>query len=106
MLERMMHGIGTVAVTAALLMGLGCASAPRGERVYVRDRPPVERVEVIGVAPGAGYAWVAGRWRWDQRQYVWVPGRWVAPERGYRAWQPGHWVQDRAGWYWVEGRWR
>jgi len=27
----------------------------------VRQAPPVERVEVIGTAPGPGYVWVPGR---------------------------------------------
>lgn len=106
MIERMRQRIAVVAVAAALLAGTGCASAQRGERVYVRAAPPAMRVEVVGVAPGPRYVWVPGYWNWDRRAYVWMPGRWVVPARGYRVWRPGHWVQDRRGWYWVEGRWR
>jgi len=96
----------TLAV-AAMLLGVGaCASAPRGERVYVREAPPVERVEVIGRAPGPNYVWVAGRWNWDGRGYAWMPGRWIVAERGYRSWRPGRWAHDRRGWYWIEGHWR
>lgn len=106
MIERMRHGLGVAAIAAALMVGTGCASAQRGERVYVRTGPPAARVEVIGVAPARGYVWVGGYWNWDRRAYVWVPGRWVAPARGYHRWQPGHWVHDRRGWYWIDGRWR
>ena len=106
MIERMRHGLSVVVLAAALMGSSACASAQRGERVYVRVAPPVERVEVIGVAPRPGYVWVRGWWRWDARRYVWVPGRWVAPQRGYHRWQPGHWAHDRRGWFWIEGRWR
>lgn len=106
MIERMKHTITTALLAATLVCVAACASGPRGERVYVREAPPVERVEVIGTAPGAGYVWVAGHWNWDARQYVWISGRWLVPDRGYREWRPGHWGHDRNGWYWVEGRWR
>lgn len=99
------RGVG-VAALSLILLTAACASAPRGERVYVRYGPPVERVDVIGAAPGPGYVWIKGFWRWDGRSYLWVPGRWVVPDRGYHRWQAGHWVHDRHGWYWVDGRWR
>jgi hypothetical protein len=97
----------TAAALALTLVGAGaCASSPRGDRVYVREAPPVERVEVIGRAPAPGYVWVAGHWNWDRRQYSWIPGRWLQPAHGYRSWRAGHWAHDRNGWYWIEGRWR
>jgi hypothetical protein len=89
----------------ALTVLAACAPPPPG-RVYVIRRPPPERVEVIGVAPGSGFVYVRGYWRYDRDDYVWVPGRWVAVERRYHEWVPGHWAHDRHGWYWVEGRWR
>ena len=106
MLEQTKRKVVTVALAAALLGVGACASGPRGERVYVAAAPPVERVEVIGAAPGPTYVWVPGHWNWDTRTYMWMPGRWVVPDRGYRAWRPGHWAHDRRGWYWVEGHWR
>ncbi len=106
MIEQAKRKVMTVALAATLLGVAACASSPRGDRVYVRESPPVERVEVIGAAPGLNYVWIPGRWNWDTRRYVWMPGRWVVADRGYRAWRPGHWAHDRRGWYWVEGHWR
>jgi len=106
MIEQTKRKVMTVALAATLLGVAACASSPRGERVYVREAPPVERVEVIGTAPGPGYAWVPGHYNWDTRAYVWIRGRWIVLGRGYHAWRPGHWAHDRRGWYWVEGHWR
>lgn len=106
MIERMKHRLTRAALAATVVIVAACASSPRGERVYVREAPPAERVEVISRSPGPGYVWVTGHWNWDTRQYVWIPGRWMVPERGYRVWRPGHWAHDRGGWYWIEGRWR
>ncbi len=80
------------------------ACAP--DLVYVRVGPPVPIVEARVVAPGPGYVWISGFYRWDGRAYFWVPGRWERPPSRYHAWVPGHWAQRRRGWYWVEGHWR
>lgn len=106
MIERMKRRLTRATLAATVVFVAACASTPRGERVYVRDAPPAERVEVISTSPGPGYAWVAGHWNWDNRQYIWIPGRWMVPERGHREWRKGHWAHDRHGWYWVEGGWR
>jgi WXXGXW repeat (2 copies) len=91
-------------LTVVLFAAPACAS-PRG-RVYVRIGPPAPVVERAVVAPGPGYVWLPGYYRWDGRAYVWVPGRHVLPPRPRAVWVPGHWAQERRGWFWVEGRWR
>jgi hypothetical protein len=82
-----------------------CASAPTRDRLYVLTPPPAQRVEVVGAAPGPGYVWVRGYYRWVGDGYAWVPGHWVVPVRGYHRWVPGYWAHDRRGWYRVEGHW-
>jgi hypothetical protein len=97
--------LGLVGVLGA--MAIACASnPPPADAVYVERQPPRERVEVVGVAPGPGYAWVRGFWRWGGAEYAWVPGRWTAPQRGFHRWEPGQWRHGRRGWFWAEGRWR
>ena len=97
----------SAAVVGALTLAvLAACYAPPPGRVYVVRRPPPGRVEVIGVAPGPGFVFVRGYWRYDRDNYVWVSGRWAPVERRYHEWVPGHWAHDRHGWYWVEGRWR
>ncbi len=93
-------------LVSALLASAACAPPPPPGRVYVVRRPPPARVEAVTVAPGPGYVWVGGHWRWDRQDYAWVPGHWIAPERGHRHWVAGHWARDRRGWYWVDGHWR
>ena len=100
--------IPRVSIPALLIAGLlsadlACASPGR---VYVRVGPPVPVVEARVVAPGPGYVWTEGFYRWDGRAYVWVPGRYVRPPRARAAWVPGHWARERRGWYWVDGHWR
>ena len=85
---------------------IGCASAPRGERIYVREAPPPERREVIVESPGRDYVWLRGHWAYAGGGYAWVPGRWVRPEREHNRWVEGRWVHDRGGWYYIEGHWR
>jgi YXWGXW repeat-containing protein len=99
------------AVAAALIMSgtiavsLACAT-PRG-RVYVRVGPPAPIVETRVVAPGPGYLWQPGFYRWNGGAYAWVPGRWERAPRPRAVWVPGRWVRERQhGWYFVEGHWR
>ena len=97
--------IRTLAASLVLAAALACSRGMSVGVVYTERRPPADRVELIGVAPGAGYVWVRGHWGWDRNDFAWTPGRWVPVERGYRTWIPGHWVQRRHRWYWVEGHW-
>jgi hypothetical protein len=91
---------------STLVIATACASSPPPGPVYVVDRPPPERVEVIPVAPSPRYVWVSGYWSRDRQAWNWVPGRWVRPESRYRAWEPGHWARNRWGWYYIDGHWR
>jgi hypothetical protein len=98
----------SVATTLVLASALACAvnPPPRVGVAYVSTRPPVARVEVIPIRPGAAHIWIAGYWGWRAQQYAWVPGRWDVPGPGFRRWENGRWMHDRHGWFWVEGRWR
>ena len=90
----------------AVLAACGPGYGPVGVEFAVRQPPP-PRQEVIGVAPGQGYVWVAGHHAWQGGDYVWVSGSWQRPpETRYRRWEAGHWAHARGGWYWIEGRWR
>jgi hypothetical protein len=117
-----------VVATTALLAGCVVPA----ERVTVReqvvvDHPVVRAMpapvhEDRGPAPGAGWNWVPGHWKWEGHDWAWVHGHWVqqvvepmppiiveqitvAPSpRHY--WVPGHWVWHTDGrWVWVPGRW-
>ncbi len=100
----MRHRILAAAFFAAFVSA--CVPPPPPGAVFVRVAPPRARVEVIGVAPGPGYVWIAGYHAWRGGAYVWVPGRWERPpEPRYHRWVPGHWREHRNGWYWVEGHW-
>ena len=95
---------GALMLAGALAFAPACTGV--GGRVYVAAGPPVYRAEVMGVAPGPGYVWVPGYYRWEGRSYLWMPGRWATPPRPRAVWVPGGWRHDRHGWYWSEGRWR
>jgi hypothetical protein len=98
--------IGSLLMAGLLVATTACATAaPRG-RVYVRTGPPTPIVETRIGAPGPGFVWVPGYYRWDGRAYAWAPGRWDRPPRARARWEPAHWQRDRRGWYFVEGRWR
>jgi hypothetical protein len=86
----------------------GCVmyGRPRVGVVYIARQPPVERVEVIPAAPGAGFVWIKGYWGYGGSEFAWVPGRWERPVEGHTAWVAHHWEHDRNGWYLVEGHWR
>jgi hypothetical protein len=90
----------------ALTLPAGCASAPPPGRVYIVERPPVFRREVVPVAPGPRYVWVPGRWVRAPRGWAWTEGRYILPPTRYRAWVPGEWHHGRRGWYYVDGHWR
>ena len=79
---------------------------PVATNVYVAQTPPAVRVEAQTVAPGSGYIWTPGYWRWSGTNYVWVSGAWVRPPRTTAVWVPGHWVHQARGWVWVPGHWR
>lgn len=82
------------------------ATEPVGRDVIVTQAPPAVRVEAQTVAPGPGYTWTPGYWRWNGASYVWVSGSWLRPPRTTAVWVPGHWVHRARGWAWMPGHWR
>jgi hypothetical protein len=86
--------------------GPAVATEPVATNVYVAQTPPAVRVEGQTVAPGPGYIWTPGYWRWSGTNYVWVSGSWVRPPRTTAVWVAGHWVHQDRGWVWVPGQWR
>lgn len=106
--KNLVHSGRRVATAIGLLATAACGPGyrPAGVDLVVR-RPPPERVEVVGTAPGSGYVWIRGHYAWQGGAYVWMPGHWeTSPQPGYRSWSPGRWAHVRGGWYWVEGHWR
>jgi hypothetical protein len=79
--------------------------AAQPEVVYVQQAPPPPRVEVIGVAPHPGYAWVGGDWGWNGG-WAWSSGRWCAPPPGHSVWISGSWSRHPRGWCHSPGYWR
>ncbi len=80
----------------------------RGEvaqHVVVRDRPPMDRREVIGARPSPRHVWIPGRWTYDHDRYTWGAGYWTLPPHDGGVWVPGHWVDRDGGWFWAEGHW-
>jgi hypothetical protein len=100
-------------ILAASVLGLvvmalaACVVAPdQGHYAggVVLVAPPAVRVEVVGVAPSAGYVWTAGYWNWVGGRHVWVAGRWVPPKQGYH-WVDHAWVRAGDGWRMHPGHW-
>ena len=100
-----MRTIKRIALAAGLVALAGCYGPPAGA-VYVRERPPAYREEVVGVAPGPGYFWIRGYWQWGGAAYQWVPGRWEMRPRPNAVWVEGRWRSAHRGWYWMPGHWR
>lgn len=96
--------IRSAGIAALLFVSAACAST--SGRVYLRVGPPPAVVERRIDAPGPGYVWQPGYYRWDGREYRWMPGHYELAPRARATWVPGHWEHDRRGFYWVDGRWR
>ncbi len=77
-----------------------------GREVLVTEAPPPVRVETRTVAPGPGYVWTNGYWRWTGARYEWVPGSWIVRPRTTAVWMEGHWERRPGGWVWVAGHWQ
>jgi hypothetical protein len=106
---RSSTGIKVLAATllsATLLGGCVVAPAPGYYRAgaVVTVAPPAPQVEVVGVAPAAGYVWFPGYWNWAEGRHVWVAGYWGAGRPGYR-WVPHTWVRYGGGWRMAPGHW-
>jgi len=81
-------------------------TGPTTREVVVTEAPPPVRVETRTVAPGPGYVWTSGYWRWTGAGYQWVPGSWIVRPRPAAIWVEGHWVRRAGGWIWVAGHWQ
>src|SRR5499433_3876371 len=93
---------GSYLVMLVALALVGCAAEPTtvttttttqevtttgpAREVLVTRAPPPVRVETQTVAPGSGYVWTTGYWRWTGVDYVWVPGSWIARPRLAAVW--------------------
>ncbi len=73
--------------------------------VFAPGPPPAPRTEVVGVAPGPEFFWIAGHYYWSGGAYLWYPGRWEHRRPGHM-WIGGHWVHHPRGHYWQPGHWR
>jgi hypothetical protein len=87
-------------------LGLMILAGSAAAQVVVRVGPPAPVVERRVVAPGPGYFWTPGYYRWDGRAYIWAPGAWVRPPRPHAVWVAPRWVHRGGGYVFVEGRWR
>ena len=109
-----------MACAVALLAGCGVGIAAAQPVIVERGVMPAPRVEVIPVAPGAGYNWVPGHWAW-RGSWVWIAGHHirgvvaampvevveVVPARPspVHFWVKGHHVFERDHWVWRPGVW-
>ena len=103
---RKLFSLAVLATLAGPVTGCVVYTRPRPGVVYIAEAPPPVRVEVIPAAPGVGFVWIRGFWRYNGGRYAWVSGRWERPVEGRREWVAERWVHDRNGWYLVEGHWR
>ena len=86
---------------AALPLLAGCATYG-----YASYGPPVDQVEVYGVAPSPDFIWVGGHHIWRGGGYTWQKGAWQRPPRTGAHWNRGSWEQSRRGWRYREGGWK
>jgi len=105
----MMMKLHNVLLACALGAGIFGAALPASAQVYggvyIQTAPPSPIVETVPVAPGPGYFWVGGYWRWNGYRYAWVHGNYQYRPYAGAAWHAGHWVNGRRGWYWRAGHW-
>lgn len=97
---------GPVITSAMLVAGLSVSAGAAA--VFVRVAPPRPVVERVVRAPGRGYVWIGGYYRWNGRAYLWTPGRWAYPPRAAAVWIPPRWeyVPARHSYFFVAGFWR
>lgn len=106
-LAGVVRGLAAAAVLAAAIGAGSACVASFGNGVYVAYAPPAPVYEARIVAPGPGFVWVAGFYRWDGRAYIWRPGRWERPPHPHARWEQGRWEQHgNHGWRYKEGHWR
>ena len=81
------------------------SQSPRS--VTVVGEPPAPRMEVVGVALGPDYFWIAGHWNWDGNRWTWMGGRYERHPHFHpgASFEQGHWDRRGGNSVWVEGRW-
>jgi WXXGXW repeat (2 copies) len=95
---------------AAAVPTMGCtvSTRPATEVAYVDAEPPpppAPEVEVIPVAPGPEFIWVAGHHRWTGHGYVWVGGHYDRRPNRDAHYVRGHWEHRGRTTVWVDGHW-
>ena len=91
---------------AALAFGVILTASAASAEIVVRVGPPRPRVERRIAAPGPGYVWIGGFYRWEGGAHVWVPGRWERPIRPGAVWVAPRWQRRGREWVFIDGRWR
>jgi WXXGXW repeat (2 copies) len=71
---------------------------------YYAPHPPPAPHEDRVVAPGPGYFWAPGYFRWDGREHVWTPGTWSQRHEGLDYVAP-HWENVYSRYEYIPGRW-
>lgn len=73
----------------------------------VKTKPYQPGAAVKGLAPGYGYIWIEGEWRWSppMNRYMWVKEHWQRPPFVGQVWIPGRWATVAGGYRWIAGRW-
>jgi hypothetical protein len=84
----------TLALSAALVGGIGTAASAQPMVAQVSLAGPPVYIGVEVGPPGPGYIWVPRFHRWVYRGYGWGPGYWRAPTP--YVWAPRPWI--RRGW--------
>jgi len=92
----------TAAIAGMLTAGMSFAKVS----FYVGVAPPAPIVETRPPAPGPGYVWTPGYYRWSGNSYAWTNGLWVHPPHHRHHYVAGAWVHRHSGWYFRPGYWR
>jgi hypothetical protein len=93
-------------ILALMFAGALLVTGSSAQDIRVNIAPPRARYERRPPAPGRGYVWTPGYYRWDGRGYNWDRGAWVRPPRAHARWIAPHWRRHGHRWVFVEGRWR
>ncbi len=94
-------GLGAAGLAAVL----GAAPAQAQPYPPGYGAPPPSPYEAVPRAPGPGYVWRPGHWRWTGHRYVWVRGVYLARDPHWHHWVDGHWVPRAGTWVWVPAHW-
>ena len=97
-------GAGLVLVAIA---GSAVRADPPGSPPAVLNAPLAPAAqEIIGERPSPQHVWIAGHWRWQDRQYGWMAGHWEVPPRANVVWIEPRLESRDQGSVLVEGCWR